>query len=60
MKRLFLYLLALLPVISVVSLLLLAILLFPITLLPNSIFLVISFEIMNSAIENVVDLASDY
>ena len=25
-----------------------------------SIFLVISFEIMNSAIENVVDLASDY
>ena len=37
MKRLFLYLLALLPVISVVSLLLLAILLFPITLLPNSI-----------------------
>lgn len=25
-----------------------------------SIFLVIAFEIMNSAVENVVDLASDY
>lgn len=37
MKRIVLYILALLPLLSIVSLLLLAILLFPITLLPNNI-----------------------